>query len=110
MQNVRQERTLRLKGELTIPYAQDIHAMVLATLRECETVVLDVADMTDVDVSFLQILIAAKRSASSLNKTVYVERIGSTMLQNALSSCGFKPDEIVDLLSLRLGMEAGAAS
>ena len=56
---------LRLAGTLTIEYAERLREALLAALEESVRLTLDCSEVTDVDLSGLQLLCSAHRTASS---------------------------------------------
>ncbi|MBI4976710.1 MAG: STAS domain-containing protein [Spirochaetes bacterium] len=56
--------TIRIEGEATIARAKEIHAVFVAASREAQ-VEIDMSRITQVDLSFLQLIHALTRSISS---------------------------------------------
>ena len=81
--------TLALRGSLTTSRSEAVHAEVLEALRAHPAVVLDCSAADEIDVTFLQILIAAGRMAASWNKAISLSTPPAGLLANALARCGF---------------------
>jgi ABC-type transporter Mla MlaB component len=54
-----------------------------------DSVILDCADATEIDVAFVQILVAASRAATRSNKRIELKRPPDGVLAEALRRCGF---------------------
>lgn len=83
--------SLSLSGGLTTPGGEDVHRRVREALNGCEELVVDCSGATEIDVSFLQILVAAQRSAERSRKTVALASPPQGVLADALRRCGFAP-------------------
>ncbi|MDR3464004.1 MAG: STAS domain-containing protein [Beijerinckiaceae bacterium] len=88
MRPVEPHQYVHLKGPLTVPYADSIYASVLEALGSAEAVTLDLSAATNIDVSFLQILVAANKSAIRSNKSLKVAVSGSGILESEAARCG----------------------
>ena len=88
MRSMEPHRNVYLKGPLTVPYADSIHASLLEALGTAEAVTIDLSAATGIDVSFLQILIAANKTATRNNKLLKVAAPGSGMLEKEAARCG----------------------
>jgi anti-anti-sigma regulatory factor len=80
---------LSLTGSLTTPRAEAIHAEVLAALSGHSCVSVDCSNASDMDVAFIQILIAANRFASQSGKTIALATPPAGLLAETLRRCGF---------------------
>jgi anti-anti-sigma regulatory factor len=63
---------IRYEGVLTLAAAPKIREEIMAAIDANKTVVADVSQATDADLTFIQILIAAKRTASARGKTFLI--------------------------------------
>ena len=81
--------TLHLSGEITLLQAQDLLALLNQALEASDHVVIDMEEITDIDMAGLQLLCAAHKSAMDLNKhlvmspnqpDVLVSRVGQAGL------------------------------
>jgi anti-anti-sigma regulatory factor len=78
-----------LTGSLTTPRAEAIHSEVLAALSGHSSVTVDCSNASDMDVAFIQILVAASRFASRSGKTVALASPPAGLLAETLRRCGF---------------------
>lgn len=60
--------TLSLGGEITLLQAQDLLALLNEALEATDHVVIDIEEVTDIDMAGLQLLCAAHKTAVDLNK------------------------------------------
>lgn len=87
----KEHTSLKLSGSLTTPVGEEVHRTVREALNGCERLVLDCSDVTEVDVSFLQILVAADGAAKRSHKTAALASPPQGALGDALRRCGFSP-------------------
>ena len=80
---------LSLTGSLTTPRAEAVHAEVFAVLSGHANVAIDCANASEMDVAFIQILVAAHRFAAQFGKTVALAAPPSGLLAETLIRCGF---------------------
>lgn len=80
---------LSLTGSLTTPRADAIHSEVLAALSGHSSITIDCANASDMDVAFIQILVAASRFASQCGKTIALASPPAGLLAETLRRCGF---------------------
>ncbi len=64
---------------------------MMQALSDHASVILDCAGATEIDVAFVQILIAASRTAAKSNKRIELKRPPDGPLPEALRRCGFPP-------------------
>ena len=79
---------LRFDGELTIASADVLHKRLLDALRTHHAVEVDCSAATEIDVSFVQLLIAASRAAREWGKSFTVTGIAQSALGSALARAG----------------------
>jgi anti-anti-sigma regulatory factor len=96
---------LSLTGSLTTPRAEAIHAEVFAVLSGHSTLTIDCSAASEMDVAFVQILVAANRFAAQAGKTVALASPPSGLLAETLRRCGFsapkRPSSVLaEVLSL----------
>jgi ABC-type transporter Mla MlaB component len=82
-------RRLVLKGELTIRTIEAIHAKLGDMLAQRTRIELDVKGATQVDISFIQLALAARRSAEASGKTLVWAAPAGGALREALIRGGF---------------------
>ena len=70
--NAENQFVIRCEGFLTLAAAPKIREEILAAIEANSQVVADVSNATDADLSFIQILIAAKRTASARGKSFLI--------------------------------------
>jgi anti-anti-sigma regulatory factor len=80
---------LSLAGSLTTPRAEAVHAEVFAVLSGHSNVAVDCSNASEMDVAFIQILVAASRFASQCGKTVALASPPAGLLAETLRRCGF---------------------
>jgi len=96
---------LSLTGSLTTPRAEAVHSEALAALNGHASVAIDCANASEMDVAFIQILVAAQRLAVKSGKTVGLAAPPAGVLAETLKRCGFpapqRPTtELAEVLSL----------
>lgn len=82
-------RAARFNGALTIRNAEDVHAKFLEFLSQPGDLVLDVAGADEIDVSFIQLLLAARRSAREQGRALSLAAPATGPLREALVRGGF---------------------
>jgi len=105
VQSVDSPYVLSLTGSLTTPRAEAIHAEVFAVLSGHPNVAIDCANASEMDVAFIQILVAAHRFAVKSGKSVALASPPAGLLAETLKRCGFSPPKrpttgLADVLSL----------
>jgi anti-anti-sigma regulatory factor len=100
---------VRLDGSLTLNRARDLHAGLQDALGSGNAVILDCAEASDVDVTFIQLLLAARRGADALGKSLSLAQPASGALRLALRRCGLDPAADPRDLAF-FGLEQGIAS
>ena len=76
---------LKLSGPLTTAGANDIRGLIAEALETSNSVRIDVSAVTDIDLSFLQTLIAAHKTAKLERKSLTVLASGSEALAVQIS-------------------------
>jgi len=82
-------KRLVLKGELTIRTIEAIHAQLGDMLAQRTRIELDATGATHVDISFIQLALAARRSAEASGKTLVWAAPAGGALREALVCGGF---------------------
>lgn len=57
-----------IEGALTLPYISELRDALLRSVRSADDIVIDLREVTDLDVSGLQVMCAAHKSAIRLGK------------------------------------------
>lgn len=96
MQTQETSRHLQLDGALVLTRASSLQAQVLEALDSTSDLCLDVSNATDIDVSFLQILIAAHKTAKLERKSLTVAIAGSETLAAQIARCGLPASVLPD--------------
>ncbi|MDJ0391607.1 STAS domain-containing protein [Roseomonas sp. E05] len=86
-----EDHCLVLSGALLLREAEDLHARLLHAVQVQPRLELDLAAVTEADLSALQLLLAAGRSAKRSGKPVQVRGVLPASLREALARAGF-PD------------------
>lgn len=81
--------TLALQGTLTISRVDELRTEILESIHTHPAVALDCTEAKEVDVAFLQLLIAANRTAEKLGEAVRFLAPPSAVLAEAITRCGF---------------------
>lgn len=77
-----------LAGDLTIRTAKSLHGELLAALGQHDRLEIDCTDAAEVDLSFIQLLIAARKSAARAGKTLAVRHAPGGVVEDALRRAG----------------------
>src|SRR5260370_30558090 len=85
--------TILLAGELVVATAEKTRAQLISAFEQNQHILIDCSQATAADVSFIQILIAAQRTAASRGKSVSLLAF-SKAVESALESGGFVRDAI----------------
>ncbi|MDQ2078549.1 STAS domain-containing protein [Xanthobacteraceae bacterium Astr-EGSB] len=80
-----------MPAALTIREAEKIQSQLLQAVREQENIVVDCSAATDVDLSFVQLVLAARKSAAALGKKLSVIPPASSVLSDVLWRAGILP-------------------
>jgi two-component system chemotaxis sensor kinase CheA len=80
-----------LGGSLTIATAEATHARLREALGGASAITLDCSQASEIDVTFLQLMVSAQRSAARAGKTVHLAAPPGGALADALRRCGFPP-------------------
>jgi len=83
------KRVLRFDGSLTLPKAEAIRSVLAAALDKGGVVAIDCGAATEVDVSFIQLLLAARRSAAQRGASLALVAPATGALRAALERGGF---------------------
>jgi anti-anti-sigma regulatory factor len=78
-----------LTGELTIARAEEIKARLSELLQGAASIRIRVADVSAVDLSCLQLLCSAHRTAAALGKTLTLEGEMPPLLRQVMKLAGF---------------------
>ncbi len=85
----RDERTLQLEGDLTLLNAAELKRMLIKALINADAVTIQFGDVQELDLSCLQLLCSAHRSAVRLNKQIRFEGSLPKILQETAEAAGY---------------------
>ncbi len=80
---------LTLEGELTLPYAEELRKALLRALLDTYDISIGFGSVQEVDVSCLQLLCSAHRSAVRLKKRVCIEGSLPPVMNEAVEAAGY---------------------
>lgn len=83
------EGFVSLDGELTIEHAAELKALLIRALESADRVYIRLKDVTAVDLSCLQLLCSAHRSAVKIKKHITLERGNCGVFEQTLKDAGF---------------------
>ncbi|MGB8602901.1 MAG: STAS domain-containing protein [Rhizomicrobium sp.] len=85
----KREVTLRVADEANVRNIVEIHARLLDAYRNNAAVVLDLSDLGDVDLTFVQLIEAARRTAAADGKAITLAAPAMGLLLDTLERGGF---------------------
>ena len=85
--------TLTLTGDLTIEHAQDLHQKLLAALDQTQHLTITFAEVTAADLSLVQLLCSAHRTALRAVKFLEVDQRRPEILCRLVREVGFLRDK-----------------
>jgi ABC-type transporter Mla MlaB component len=80
---------LAFEGSLTISQSEPVQAALRDALNKHPAVEIDCSGAEEIDVTFLQILVSAGRTAVALKKNLRLSSPPAGLLADAISRCGF---------------------
>jgi anti-anti-sigma regulatory factor len=90
------DRVLALAGAQGVRESAQTMAGVLAALAEPGDLLIDCAGVSEADLSFVQIILAAHRSASARGKRLALAATPAAALRQALERAGFAQPDAAD--------------
>lgn len=75
---------LILKDDLTIDRIRDIHEIMCQSLSAVESLVIDIQDAAQIDLTFLQLLCSAHRTATASNKSIVLSGQINPVMEKAV--------------------------
>lgn len=88
-----------LSGSLVVRTAKAVHEAVLAGLKQPGTLELNISDVTEADLSFVQIVEAARRSAADAGREIRLSKPADGALRDVLDLGGFLAPADADRLA-----------
>lgn len=80
---------LKLDGEVNVSHATDLKDALIQSLEKAETVEINLNDVTGIDLSCLQLLCSAHRTAAKEGKTLTIKDPSLPMYIEARKNAGF---------------------
>jgi ABC-type transporter Mla MlaB component len=74
MSDIGPARVVTLSGDLTIRHAAEVQGFLADRLKKYDNIELDCTAITETDLSFLQLLVAASKSAAAAGKRIHLDR------------------------------------
>lgn len=87
--NLKNKVTLTLSEDLTLPYAEEMKELFLDTVGNGKNVKVKFKSVTDIDLSMLQLLCAAHRTAMRLNTAFAIDGEISDLCKTVIKDAGF---------------------
>ena len=84
------KKELHMQGELTIQNTTEIKKSLAKHLRSSGDIVLKLADVTEMDVAFLQMLFSAHLGKENIKKTILVSEDSREVFNNILKQSGYE--------------------
>ncbi|OGW42342.1 MAG: hypothetical protein A2010_08605 [Nitrospirae bacterium GWD2_57_9] len=78
-----------LDGEVTLPHAEDLRRALIKALIDTDDISIALDGMQDVDLSCLQLLCSAHRSAARLKKRIYFAGDPPQLFKDMMTAAGF---------------------
>ncbi len=83
--------SLVLKGPLTMRTSDTIYRSLCQAVAEHVSIEIDAQGAEEIDLSFIQMLIAAQKSARAVSKTVFLAGPAHGVVLETLNRAGFAP-------------------
>ncbi|RCK79105.1 MAG: hypothetical protein OZSIB_0447 [Candidatus Ozemobacter sibiricus] len=81
---------LRLQGEIGLEQAKTVHHALVQALSQTSRLLIDLSQVTTVDLTLVQLLLAARRSAAEQGKALCLRAPGpSPIVQQTAAAAGF---------------------
>jgi len=80
---------LTISGVLTVKHAKALQAAILEAVRNASAVDLEVEHISDLDVTFAQLVCSAHRMAADLNKQITITGLEQERFSRMLGRVGF---------------------
>jgi ABC-type transporter Mla MlaB component len=89
-ENLASSRRVALEGALTVRCAEAVRATLRSALEQEGDIAIDCAEASEADLSFVQLLFAARASAVHRGKTIALAAPVSGVLLDTLTRAGFR--------------------
>lgn len=80
---------IKLSGDLTVERAAELRKILEDQLERTERLLLSFAEVTEVDISFLQLLCSTHRTALKVSKSFWLDKDRPEALRSAIKGAGF---------------------
>ncbi|MEA1672029.1 STAS domain-containing protein [Nitrospirillum sp. BR 11163] len=80
---------IALEGSHTLRNAEETHAVLMSAMKAHPVLEIDCGTLDEVDLSFIQLLLAARKSAKSAGRILRLARPASGALRDTLHRGGF---------------------
>lgn len=84
------EGILSFEGDLTILQAQETHQTLFEAILEVNSLIIDLQNVGEVDVSLIQLLCSAHRECFLSDKTMLIENGGNEAISQLLEKSGYR--------------------
>ena len=81
--------TLTIGGELTVQNASALQGIFIRSLESSSNLTINLEGVTDIDLSFLQLLCSAHRTSTDLKKNLTLSGACSEVFRDVVRSAGF---------------------
>lgn len=78
-----------LEGEITLPHAEELRSALIKAIIDSDKIAIDMENVVDIDLSCLQLLCSAHRSAARLNKPLFFTGNLPKSFKDIMSAAGF---------------------
>ena len=91
MKTQKTKNTIRIvpEGELTVSNASELRDSLIRSMQEVDSVEIDFENVTEVDLSCLQLICSAHRSAEKKDKKIVLVHTQNESLATAVTQAGF---------------------
>lgn len=87
------EGQVRLQGSLTLRDAKQMHSLLQAAISASREVEVDVRDVSNIDVSIIQLIVSARKSAEQRGRRLVLVTEPDGAFRAALAKAGFLGDD-----------------
>ncbi|BBU64277.1 hypothetical protein MSC49_42120 (plasmid) [Methylosinus sp. C49] len=82
-------------GKLTISESTGIREAMLAAIDRCDDVVIDCSGASEIDLTFIQLLIASRRTAMERGRSVRISAAMDSLVAETSRRAGFVAEDII---------------
>jgi ABC-type transporter Mla MlaB component len=83
------KETITVSGDLTVSHAREMRALLLEAIQSAGEIAVILDHITEVDVTFPQLLCSAHRTAAAMQKRLSVNGVSEMPLSGLLQNQGF---------------------